>query len=355
MFSWLVILLITVLGIMASATDINEGKIKNKHLIAVALFFSAIVGVKIIIDVISGRYLFSWFVFTFANLVLALVFGFLLWQLGFWTAGDAKLYSVFSMMIASLFARPQSLIDFPFISLIIFSFAPFFIYFAAKVVFSIRLKNIISSGKDSLSLKSISLPALSMFVILWPLELLKNDSRYAFLIMVVLIGATITIEKTMGRASAYILSALAIARLVFDRKVYSWNYIAIFVMLVFVFIIVRKLLFYQGYYAFTKDIRIKSLRRKMILAEEIREIKGRYVKEKVSALNIFSGKTIKTGDHKDTRKGKSQDYSIKDISMIIRLYKQKKLDFDSIRIYDTLPFAPFMFAGAILVLILNHI
>jgi len=151
-------------------------------------------------------------------------------------------------------------------------------------------------------------------------------------------------------------------RLLVDRSIYSLSYLSEFVLIVLFFIIIRKVLFDFGFHAFTKKVRIDRLKPGMIPAETIRmedsgdsrdsrngkddmyiKEEGKYIKEEYNIMG-------RSADNKKLIvRYRPEGLSEKEIKELKRLQKSKMFDFRSIRVYETLPFAPFMFAGVILV------
>src|SRR3990167_4953201 len=103
-----------ILGVAASYSDIRYGKIKNAWIVlgiiaAVAIYSSIFIAYR---DTVS---LSPFYTKALINAALALLIGFLLWYFGLWTAGDAKLFFVFALLIAPILAikfHSFSLLDF---------------------------------------------------------------------------------------------------------------------------------------------------------------------------------------------------------------------------------------------------
>ncbi len=89
------------IGITTSYTDIKYGKIKNIHILLGFLYvlllylFLAFYSYFVIYQPINLKYLAELVV----NGLIALVIGYLLWYFNFWAAGDAKLFSIYSLLI----------------------------------------------------------------------------------------------------------------------------------------------------------------------------------------------------------------------------------------------------------------
>ena len=124
------------LGGVASYEDIREGKIRNKWIL-LGLCYGTIVYVYLLIanpPLLNIHELLP----VLINAFLALCMGFLLWHLGLWSAGDAKLFFVLAFLLPSL--QPNDYVS--FMGLLTYSFVPLFMFF---VFFSLI------SGKSSLA------------------------------------------------------------------------------------------------------------------------------------------------------------------------------------------------------------
>ena len=66
---------------------------------------------------------------------------------------------------------------------------------------------------------------------------------------------------------------------------------------------------------------------------------------------ILAGK-VYDGEKELKLEHPAEGLTIKDVKKIMRLYKNKKIG-DEVNIYQTIPFAPFIFAGALLTIVLR--
>lgn len=84
--------LILLMSLVISSNDIRYRRIKNSHIVLLAVCCMAF-------QVINGIHLIS-----FITAILALGLGFIVFQLGFIGAGDVKLYSVYLMAISPTYS-----------------------------------------------------------------------------------------------------------------------------------------------------------------------------------------------------------------------------------------------------------
>ncbi len=139
--------LIAATGILTVYTDIKEGKIKNNHLAAVAavattlycvFWFTGILKISLLAPV---------------NILSGLIIGFILYALGAWKAGDAKLFFLYSLILVP--NQNSYVLFLPCLSL----FANIFLI-SFVVLIPLSLKNLLCQKKmllkDILSINTVT-------------------------------------------------------------------------------------------------------------------------------------------------------------------------------------------------------
>jgi hypothetical protein len=273
-------------------------------------------------------------------------------MMGFWTAGDAKLYTIFALMLSAAFPKSFSLIDFPFISLAIYSFVPFFLFFAIISLFYIKKENMISVLKGSVSLQPIIRAILSIFVLFWPLKFFPKYLSDPIISFAIILIFYILLEKITGKWIIYILILFSAARLFFDKTVYSLGFLYSLMIFLIVFVLFRKIIFGIGSYAFSHEIKIPELKEGMVPAETLKKIKGIYKKEPKKEMGIFS-KDL--NDAAEIFQYRPEGLYLSEISRLKKLSIEKKLDFSTLKINETLPFSPFMFFAVVIFIIICYL
>jgi prepilin peptidase CpaA len=86
-------ILISIIGIASSYTDIYERKIRNRHL----LIITCLALLAYIVFFYTGTLKFS--LNLFLNPLMGLLIGFILYLSGLWKAGDAKLFATYSLLL----------------------------------------------------------------------------------------------------------------------------------------------------------------------------------------------------------------------------------------------------------------
>lgn len=151
-------------------------------------------------------------------------------------------------------------------------------------------------------------------------------------------------DKMLKIKILYIGLLLSVARLILDKSVYSLQFAGQFLLLIFLFLLVRVFLFSIGSRYLSKEIKLNDLKQGMIPAETLLKINGRYIKRMKGFSMIGSARDDKPG--KPLFKNSAIGLNGKDIAKLKSL--QKKMHFKTLRIQATMPFAPFLFLGALL-------
>jgi Flp pilus assembly protein protease CpaA len=352
MLLWLLLPAILYLGIVSSYTDIKLGKIRNRDILFSSIYALFVISAYILYQYFQNKIDYLAAMYIVVNLITALFFGFLLWIAGFWTAGDAKLYTVFALIVSAAFPKPSSLIDFPFVSLTIYSFVPFFLFFAISSLFYIKKEDIIHALKESVSIQPIILAALSIFVLLWPLTIFPKDFSDPIFSFALVFVLYVLLEKITGKWIIYVLLIFSAARLFFDKRIYSLNFLYVFIIFLVVFVLLRRVVFVIGSYAFSHETKISELKPGMIPTETLKKIDKKYQKEPKKAAGFFSEEAK---DAAGIFQHRPEGLYLTEISKLKKLSIEKKLDFSALRINDTLPFSPFMFLAVIIIVILSFL
>jgi len=343
---------ILILGAATSYTDIFYGKIKNKH-IGIALAFipaaySVIVGYYLLAGIpVNASYLAD----VGLNMAIALAFSFTAWHFKVWSAADGKLFFAYSGLVPLVIYSRTYFAYFPSFVMLINTFFPIFIYYAAKMVFSTSMKQKGEFFKKISPVMVLGL-VLGVFWITWVSRLLNIfiglDIGVLGNILIIM-----SIIFFMRRVAAVwkvsiVLSAL---RIIFDfQYVFTYQFLAEFVL----FSVLLVLIFFVLMFSIkkvTSIVDVKKLKPGMLLADYVYLEKGKYKKmDEMEMFEMISKGAIKESDLLKIGVG-GDGLSEEDIRKIEKLRKGRKLDFPNIRIAQTLPFAPFLFLGVLLTVI----
>ena len=283
------------LGIITSYEDIKYGKIRNRWIL-IALAYSVILLLCLIIfGVLKREYLIN----ALINSGIVLLTGFIIWKIKLWSAGDAKLFFAYSLLIPLGSYSIGYFTWFPSIVLLINTFIPVFVFYLAVLLFRTSWNEKKQGWFKTNNFNKMFVLFLSLFSLSWIFNFLNISIDPATKFMILFMGVVL-VEKIIKKKWVFLIAFISVLRLIFDKSVYTMQFLKTFLLLFIFFMIIRYIVSGLGEFAFTKSIGIKDLKQGMIVAEENNE-------------------------------------------------KSKK----TIKIHETLPFAPFIFAGALLVLLLK--
>ena len=335
-----VLFAIIAFGIWTSIDDIKNGKISN---------------FCIIIMLISG-FLLNFFYnpvylnYEFIlNITISAIGGFILWWSRLWSAGDAKLFIGFEVIISARMQGQPGIL--PALILLRNSFIPVLAVLIVAVIIKTTKEQKKASLKKAADIKSISSFAIrfsSLFLlgilITKVLGLHADIFTWAIIIFIFLF----VLDKFV-RASN--ITFLAIAAIALSIMIFFGLFgledalnIAKYNVIFYVFLI----LFNEfGKYAFTREVSISKLKKGDVLAENIIIEDGKYKKSDINYISLVSSMFQKSKNVNiiDNYSGRLSSDNIEKINS---LHKSGKLEFDNIKISNKMPFAPLIFMGCII-------
>lgn len=370
------------IGILSTWSDIKTGKVKNNlikkgflyGLVIYSFLFAWTIARKYsgFLSIFLGKtyYLgFNYFIDLTINTAIALIVGIILWKLDFWAAGDAKLFALFSFLIPLTFYSRDKIVYFPsFILLLnIYMVSFFFLIFIGfskirfkKINFSDFCQQIKQKMADYLKklpknfqinnflnfINLILIYALmfsAVFSFNFKINILKFSLTSQLLVYLVLFLVYKPLSKFLKKykkINIFVFPLLIIAGLFISGFWLNFfsklNPLVKFFGGFFVFIIAMQIATkFLSNQAETKKIKLDELKPNMLLAEE--------------AINLL--KQDKDFFQKDLERMYFDGLSLDQVEKIKTFVRAKNLE--EIEIYRTFPFAPFIFAGAIITLILQ--
>ena len=339
---------ILALGIITSYTDIKYGKIKN-NIIILTLIFAVLSNLILILKLNPNV---DYIIQTVSNILSALFVGYLLWDIGLWTAGDGKLFLAYASLIPIYTYNSASYIPFfQSMNIMINTFVPIFLFLFIHLIITTPAHKIKKSLKKSLNLKQATFLGLTIFSFLWVTEIISEiiGIKLNFFLYVLLLFVLIApLEKLMSRKFYLLLIAISLVRIFFDKSIFTLDFLKGFLSIALIFIFLRYFILELGFAKFTTPTPINRLKEGMVPAEMIYEKEKRYKKKKMLFFSFFS--YLKEKNNKSILDVKSEGLTRKDIEKIEKLAK-KHPDLKTFQIQQTLPFAPFLFMGAILTII----
>jgi Flp pilus assembly protein protease CpaA len=332
MIAYVLFPLILYLGFLTSYTDIKEGKIKNRHLLialisVLILYILLIVFRKLDINVFAR---------TIINFAIGTGIAVFLWFLGFWSAGDAKLFSIYMLILPVHYFTVQA---FTFLTLLINVLVPVAIFFILILVFGTSTRQKMRILRGYFTIEYIFSTLLLIFSLGWIIQLVFSFLRIPsnlILSMLLIIGINRLFTKYFKVMYAY--SLISIVRIFFQwPQLITLSFWKSFFIFSLGFIILRGFIFDLSFSLFTKKYKTKDLKPGMIPAENV--VKDNNFFRKVPMSDFFSSSQIRNQQYllNDSIEGLNK----KDIKFLEKKFKD-------INIHQTIPFAPFMFLGVLI-------
>jgi len=322
---------IIILGLVTSYEDIKHGKIRNKWIIG-SIVYSAVAYAVILVSTpnIRAGYFFELGIM----LLIVLIVGFIMYSGNLWTPGDAKLFFAYSILMPLSTYKYGYIQYFPSINILINTFVPLFIYYAAITLLRTSREQKMSSLKKNLEPKRLLQSFTLFFGLSWISTLVGN-----FLISMSCILLVVYFFDKLDYEILLPAIGLAVLRIIFDRNIIgSLTYIFVFWLM---FIVIRYIFIDLGQLSLTKEVDITLLKPGMVAGEAVYLEKGRYKKEELVNYSIIP-------------KSKKKKYIVYPEATGITAEEIKalrKTRLEHLRIKETIPFAPFLFGGALLTLL----
>jgi len=290
-----------------------------------------------------------------------LVIGFIFWNIGLWTAGDAKLFFTLNLLTPPSMITNYYLGHFYGFVFFINIFGVLFLYLFYKIIRNVTKKEFFYSISKTFTIANFLMISLFMFALGTFTRFFPSFLNNYFAIILVFFLMYSILEFFFGRRFVLFLVLIAIGRVVFEyERMLAWDFwLKLLSQILFMFIL-RFVLLRLSYFAFTHKVKLRELEPGMFLAEDIIPVKIlelnekrkkeveetgesdiKYKKVKIENLTFIAylrNKTFKNIDY-----DKNLGLSKKDLQWLNP--ENKQLLFKSIRIYETMPFAPIIFAG----------
>lgn len=341
---------ILLLGLITSYTDMKEGKIKNKHIIFALIY--GLVAYAILVFINWGQLRVGYFIELGIMCALSLITGFIMWHVSLWTAGDAKLFLAYTVLVPLSVYNYGHIPYFDSTNILINTFVPAFLFLFTILLFKTSLKQKLLFFKKSLIPKQVVILTVFLFAFGWIVKIMfyfiKIPANY-FLIMFVLFLLMALFEKITSLSMLKISLVIGVLRLFFDHSVFTPSFLINFLILVLAFVIIRFFVLSMGFYCFTKEMDTKLLKPGMLPAETVFKEKGEYRKQEIIFYSLFGYLEEKSKNKEYLIGPASEGLTEKDIKELRKLEKQP--GFEHLRVQQTIPFAPYLFLGVILTII----
>jgi len=293
------------------------------------------------------------------NFLIAVIVGFLMWYFSAWSAGDAKLFLVFALLLPLEYYHKTFLPFFPSFVLLVNIFMPIFIFLSIKALFfcgrllikKIKEKNILTSIKQSIKGNIVDSGQLLIifFTIFLSVQLFQRMVNFSFLdntnkqlimlAIMFLISAPLT--KTLKNKKIFLgfviflICALTVGFVFYKVILIEMLWRVLYMVFLFLILIglLRKILDFYIKERGVKEIRIEDLKPSSQISQEF----------------LLDIKKELPETHKAIQSGGYLHSGIIDLIKDF-CFKQKRV---TISVYKSFPFAIWMFAGLILTIILK--
>lgn len=316
---------IILLGAITSFEDITDGKIRNKWVVLALLYACC---AYLLLAITAAQQPGSVVLQSIGQVVLALLMGVVLWVFGVWTPADAKLYIAFSALL------PPALISglrpwWTGFDLLVNIFMPALAF--VLILAGIRISRMRAARRHARTAlmeiadpRAAGIAAVRLFAVMWLVQLaftaLGLPDRFPLQLVLVLV-----IAHWLWRESfTYVAAGIAVLRLIFDHSVYSIG-------------------FCIGFVALLALLRvIQSIQR-----GGIRTIINEVFSTETPVRALRHGMVLVSATGRVRRHCKSGELTDRDISRMVKSGVKR------VRVATTMPFAPFIFLGALLTLSLR--
>jgi len=334
MIEWILLILAGAIGLVVSAKDFKQGVIKNKYIALLLLlgiafqFFSGPEAMQFLSIVAYG-----------------LAIAFMLWYIGIWPAGDAKLFFAFLWFFPPAHYSSIAVI----MAFVVNIFVPIFFFMFFVILYRSKLKVLVEALRYAFKPYNVLMLAVVYFGFVWIvmrlIQMVIAIQMDYFMMVLILFITFETLLRVLSAKMEYLFYACAFLRVILDYKsVYSIGFLWEFVMTILLFLFFRFFILYLAFKLYTKKVPIKKLKAGMSPAENIAR-KGKNF-EKTSFLQASLISFMSSRGEKSIHN--LNHYSKKDVEKIKKLRKEGKIPFASVLVNQTQPFALFILFGFIL-------
>lgn len=346
MIDWLIVSMITILGVVVSYEDIRFGKIRNTFIIMG--FISSIIIYSSLY--FMGIVQFNHLIFRILIVLSVLCIGILLWLLGMWSPGDAKLVTMVSSLIPLNIDKPIFSIS---MNLILYPILLAFVYSIFSLFIKSDKKQKSNAIKAIFSIKRIMLYLLYVLSFGWLLKLILNyvgiSSNYFLLSIGLIILSklnSLLIEKygkKFNLSEMHTLIVFFILQLFFSFKEYlSFVFWKDILLITFLLYCLRTFM-YELSNIYIINIPIKNLKEGMIPAEIL------FADGTKKPIGNYGLSNIKFSNDETIFEAKLSGFTKKDI-ITLKSFAKKHKSIKKIMIQQSMWFAPFIFLGALITL-----
>lgn len=338
-FRFPVVIPLLFLAVLVSYEDYTEGKIRNEYIAAL------IVGGVLYQIAFAGNA----FLPVFETFLYGLGVSFLLYFLGVWPAGDAKLFSVLILYFPASLFRGNLIMNYS-----INVFVPIFLLLGTVVFLRSgkeRIKEALEFSLDPYRVFNLVVILLGLVAFAMDaLRMLGIQGGYFLSILLLFIAFEI-FYAFLSAWTELAFTLLAALRIFLEYgEVFSLQYLTRFTSLILVFLLLRFFLLYLTYYYFSREVRIEDLEPGMSVAEGIVDQGDHY--GKISFLNASLINYMM--QRKENFVHDLVYLTEEDVERIKEMKREEELGFETLRVDEKQQFALIVFLGYFLTLVLGN-
>ncbi len=337
-------------GVYCVYTDIKFGLIKNWAVLS--MIGVAIAGHLLLFN--EGVEELNPFLLIFIE---SIGFGFFLWYFRFISSGDAKLFWAICSIIPLSFYEHIGINAFPIQCVLVNSFVPILILLLGHLLYKTSREKKIEVLKQSLNPKLLASRLFWIFAVSEISGFIITSlglPHFYLLYGLVMIGLMEAINKLApGNTHRLVFLILFLHNLfgggISGIETKMTQIIPILIRTLLMYVLLRYFVITLGKDVFTSEVKIDDLKEGMIPAERIFYSDQKYGKREVDYLTWFS--PLRSVPENVIMDSPPDGLTEEDVNKVKGLYKEKKLEFDSILVHQQIPFAPALFLGFILTLL----
>lgn len=319
--------------------DFRIGRIRNNLILI-------LIGAGIFLNYYAG---------TFANQLLpylinicfGILAGLIIWLAGLWSAADAKLYISLVVLFPVIWFRPSPGY-FPGFAILLNSTVPLFLFLTAQVLVQsnwrekIQAATKISKLPFLLNIFAVSTGAILLRSLMADFFKIKLDY---FLTLPLFLGIFWSAGKLKIKIIYLFISIIIFSFIFFPQLIGLRFFLTVFIfssLILFTFWIIS-----LSQPRLTQEVKIVELKEGMILGEMILIKNQRLVKQPLAFLTFLTSLAQRIRS-KPIFGYNPDGLKISEIKELQEMEKAGRLEFETIRIAKTLPFAPALFSGILI-------
>lgn len=319
--------------------DVKKGRIRNSLLLV-------LIGGGIFLNYYTGSFAGQPF-FSLTNIFFGIAVGLIIWLAGLWSAADAKLFISLVVLFPIIWFKPPSGY-FPGLAILVNSTLPLFLILIGQVLFQSNRK------EKAESFKKILKPSLfvNIFVIGMGILLLRslmasflNVQLDYFLTLPLFLGLFWLVGKLKIKM-IYISAIIIVFSLIFSSYMFDPRFLLTvlgFTLVIFFTIWIISL----SQSLFTRQEKVSDLKEGMILNEMILEKDKHFVKQPMAFLTFLTSLAQRMGS-KPIFGYNPDGLRADEIRKLQEMRTAGQLEFETIGVAKTLPFAQTLFLGIIM-------